>query len=207
MYCKKCHNQTLLHFITHEVYLNPPVEYHFCTRCGSVTGVTKYSNTEHRDYDHYPLSQYGRMPYKAQSAARKLLDRYLPHIQAPSPSKPEWEKSAELDQSYNEQMTVDLEMERLGADNFYAEYGYVPFDEYDCASHDSRPRGESLTESTSQSNPSDTVYVSVTLSEDNWKAILQILKQYCRLQGEDWIQWGDSLERVIQTAIEKSNCE
>ena len=203
MYCKECHNQTLLYFITHEVYLEPPVEYHFCTRCGCVTGVTKYSNTEHRDYDHYLPSQYGRMPYKVQVEVRKLLDRHLPHVQALAPSKPEWEKSAELDRAYDEQMTIELEMDRLGPDNFYAEYGYTP-DECSWASLDSQPRSESPTGSTSQSNLSDVAYVTVTLSEGNWRAILQILKRYCRSHGEDWIQWENSLERFIQTAIKNS---
>jgi len=51
---------------------------------------------------------------------------------------------------------------------------------------------------------SSSVQVSVTLSEDNWRAILEILRIACQLKGGDWIEWQQSISWTVQSAIRKA---
>jgi len=53
-------------------------------------------------------------------------------------------------------------------------------------------------------NSSDNIEVSVTLSEANWKAILDILHGFCQRHGEAWVQWGESIGEVIQASIARA---
>jgi hypothetical protein len=46
--------------------------------------------------------------------------------------------------------------------------------------------------------------VSVTLSESSWRAILNIIRTACRLGGDDWIRWQQSVDQIVRTATEKA---
>ena len=46
--------------------------------------------------------------------------------------------------------------------------------------------------------------VSVMLSEESWRAIMDILRVACQLRGNDWVEWQQSVAQTIQTAIDKA---
>lgn len=48
---------------------------------------------------------------------------------------------------------------------------------------------------------SSNIQIPVALSEANWRAILEILHAACQLKGGNWVQWEESINRTIQTAI------
>jgi len=51
------------------------------------------------------------------------------------------------------------------------------------------------------SGSGNSVAILVALSEANWRAILKILRDYCQLRGKDWIEWQQSISRVIRASI------
>lgn len=54
------------------------------------------------------------------------------------------------------------------------------------------------------SQNTDSLLVTVTLSEPNWKAILEILQIACRLRGSDWVRWEREMERTVLDAVQKT---
>ena len=46
---------------------------------------------------------------------------------------------------------------------------------------------------------------TVTLTAENWKAIMEIIRLSCKSRGEDWVKWGNGINQKIQSAIDKTD--
>ena len=44
--------------------------------------------------------------------------------------------------------------------------------------------------------------VAVTLSAENWKAIMEIIKLSCSSRRVEWVQWGKGVNQTIQSSID-----
>ena len=49
--------------------------------------------------------------------------------------------------------------------------------------------------------------VTITLTAENWKAIMEFIKFSCQLKGDDWVKWGQGINQYIQSSIEKTVIE
>ncbi len=45
---------------------------------------------------------------------------------------------------------------------------------------------------------------TVTLTVENWKAIMEIIRLSCKSKEEDWVKWGNGINQTIQSAIDKT---
>jgi hypothetical protein len=46
--------------------------------------------------------------------------------------------------------------------------------------------------------------VTVTLTEEYWKVIMDFIKYSCQLKEDDWIKWGQEINQNIQLSIDKT---
>ena len=44
---------------------------------------------------------------------------------------------------------------------------------------------------------------TVTLSIENWEAIIEIIRLSCQSRGNDWVRWGKGINEIIQSSIDE----
>ena len=42
---------------------------------------------------------------------------------------------------------------------------------------------------------------TVTLTVENWKAIMEIIRLSCKSKEEDWVKWGNGINQTIQSGM------